>query len=61
MVNIWQKKFIGLTVHGRRPIMSNYIYKLLMIDGVLPLTNDELHDIMIVSDIYGYEALYNIL
>jgi hypothetical protein len=61
MGNIWQKKYIGLTVHGQRPTTSNYIYKLLMIDGVLPRANDELHDIVMASDGDGYEALYNIL
>jgi hypothetical protein len=41
--------------------MSNYIYKLLVIDGVLPRANDELRDIVMASDGDGYEALYNIL
>jgi hypothetical protein len=61
MGNLWQKKYIGLTVHGQRPTMSNYIYKLLMIDGVLPRANDKLRDIVMASDGDGYEALYNIL
>jgi hypothetical protein len=41
--------------------MSNYIYKLLMIDGVLPHANEELRDIVMASDGDGYKALYNIL
>jgi hypothetical protein len=48
-------------VHGRRNTMSNYIYKLLMIDGVLPHANDELRDIVMASGGDGYEALYSIL
>jgi hypothetical protein len=40
MGNLWQKKLIGLKVHGRRSTMSNYIYKLLTIDGVIPHAND---------------------
>jgi hypothetical protein len=61
MGNLWQKKFVGLTVRGRRTTMSNYIYKLTMIDGVLPLANGELRDIVMASDGDGYEAVYNIL
>jgi hypothetical protein len=61
MGNYWQKKFVGLTVHGRRATMSNFIFKLLMIEGVLPRSNDELRDIVMASDGDGYEALYNIL
>jgi hypothetical protein len=57
----WQKKFIGLTVYRRRATMSNLIYKLLMIDGVLPRNNDEPRDIVMVFDGDGYETLYNIL
>jgi hypothetical protein len=41
--------------------MSNVIYRLLMIDGVLPRNNDELRDIEMASDGDGYDALYNIL
>jgi hypothetical protein len=37
--------------------MSNYIYNLLMIDGVLPHANDKLR----ASEGDGYEALCNIL
>jgi hypothetical protein len=60
MGNLWQKKYIGLTVHGQRPTMSNYIYKLLMIDGVLPRAHDDIRDIVMASDGDGYKALYNI-
>jgi hypothetical protein len=61
MGSYWQKKVVGLTVHGRRATMSNFIYKLLMIDGGLPRNNDELRDIVMESNGDGYEALSNIL
>jgi hypothetical protein len=61
MGNLWQKKFVGLTVRRRRSTMSNYIYKLLMIDGVLPLANGELRDIVMASGEDGYEVLYKII